>query len=149
MRLATKAKQAPSHGLNNYRKPRRATANHRKGTASRLSKKRPTTTSISSLARAKTNTSNPNTANKHATAEELNAKLENAMTNRASTTQNEQPQDNTITNNEHDDSYKIGIQRQMKTDKHKRDASKMIKKQRRKKTQTRQHLETPDARKSS
>ena len=47
------------------------------------------------------NTINSNATTGQATLEELNGKLEDAMTSSASTTQNEQPHDNTTTTNEH------------------------------------------------
>ena len=51
------------------------------------------------------NTTNHNTTTNHKTTEDLNDKLEHTMTNTASTTQNEQLQDNTIMNNDIDGSH--------------------------------------------
>ena len=70
------------------------------------------------------NTTNHNTKTNHKTTEDLNDKLEHIMTNTASTTQNEQLQDNTITNNDHDGSPQQHIQKnatQHKTKTDKRD----------------------------
>ena len=44
------------------------------------------------------NTNNPNTTTNHAATEEQSDKLENILTGSATTTQEEQPCDNTITN---------------------------------------------------
>ena len=49
-------------------------------------------------------TTNPNTTTNRTTAEDFNAKPEHAMTSSVGTTQEDQPYDNTITNNDHDES---------------------------------------------